>query len=35
MDEDLRRRLWNDWHEDQFPLFRRCARYWLRDETFV
>ena len=35
MVEDLRRRLCNDGHEDQFPLFRLSARYWLRDETFV
>src|SRR5713226_369172 len=35
MVEDLRRRLCNDGHEDQFPLFRLSARYWLSDETFV
>jgi hypothetical protein len=35
MVEDRRRRLCNDGHEDQFPLFRLSARYWLRDETFV
>ena len=35
MVEDLRRRLCNDGHEDQFPLFRLNARYWLSDETFV
>jgi hypothetical protein len=35
MVEDLRRRLCNDGHEDQFPLFRLSARYWLSDETVV
>src|SRR5260370_36404955 len=35
MVEDLRWRLCNDGHEDQFPLFRLSARYWLSDETFV
>ena len=35
MVEDLRRRLCNDGHEDQFPLFRLSARYWLSGETFV
>jgi hypothetical protein len=35
MVEHLRKRLCNDGHEDQFPLFRLSARYWLRDETFV
>src|ERR1700724_3705319 len=35
MVEDLRRRLCNVGHEDQFPLFRLSARYWLSDETFV
>jgi hypothetical protein len=35
MVEDLRWRLCNDAHEDQFPLFRLSARYWLSEETFV
>jgi hypothetical protein len=35
MVEDLRRRLCNDRHEDQFLLVRLSARYWLSDETFV
>jgi hypothetical protein len=35
MVEHLRGGLCNDGHEDQFPLFRLSARYWLSDETFV
>jgi hypothetical protein len=35
MVEDLRGRLCNDGHEDQFPLFRLSARDWSSDETFV
>jgi len=35
MVEDLRRRLCNDGHEEQFPLFRLSARYWLSDETEI
>ena len=35
MVEHLRRRLCNDGHEDQFPLFKLSARYWVSDETFV
>jgi hypothetical protein len=29
MVEDLRRKLYNDGHEDQFPLFSLSARYWV------
>jgi len=35
MVEDLRRGPCNDGREDQFPLFRLSARYWLSEETFA
>ena len=35
MVEDLRRRLCNDGHEDQFPLFRLSARCRLGKATFA